>query len=72
MTLAGRATSVSDGVVVVIENDVHDFDVLDGRGCVIENQNNGKPNINASLYSYNGIILKVFHLYNYCLDVLYR
>ena len=49
MTLAGRATSVSDGVVVVIKNDVHDFDVLDGLGCVIEIQNNGKQIINAKM-----------------------
>ena len=52
MTLAGRATSVSNGVVVVIENDVHDFDVLDGLGCVIEIQNNGKQIINAIMSLY--------------------
>jgi len=51
ITLAGSATTVSDGVVVVIENDVHVFGVLDGIGCAMENKNNGKQNINASLYS---------------------
>lgn len=41
MTEAGNTTARSDGLTVVIENDVHDFQILDGLGCSPDEQVKG-------------------------------
>lgn len=41
---AGNISAVSDGITIVLANDVHNFEIYDGLGCEHDKKLNGNSN----------------------------